>query len=224
MKTAFQIHHLQTLISGRYIIQTPSEDEPSPLLIGFHGYGEAAETHLMMMQQIPGIHRWLCCAIQALHPFYPRLGTIGANWMTSQDRELRIQENIRYVDAVIAQLKQVFPVNDVLVYHGFSQGTAMACRAAVLGKYPPCGALLLGGDIPPEMGDLSRMRKVLIARGRQDRIYSLEQWHQDVSRLKQSQLHPVLCQFHGGHGGSLEYFHAAGEFLTRCCDISSQKP
>ncbi len=144
--------------------------------------------------------------------------------MTSQDRELRIQENVRYVDTVIAQLKQAFPVNDVLVYHGFSQGTAMASRAAVLGEHPPCGVLLLGGDIPPELSDLDRMHRVFIARGHRDRFYSLEQWNHDVSRLKQSQLNPVLCTFHGGHGGSSAYFHAAGEFLTHCCGISSQKP
>ncbi len=223
MKTAFQVHHVQTHVFGRYVVQTPVEDGPFPLFVGFHGYGEDAETHLMMMQQIPGIHHWLCCAVQALHPFYPRPGKHGASWLTSQDRALRIQENVRYVDGVIAQLKQAFPVNAALVLHGFSQGAAMACRAALLGEHPPCGVLLLGGDIPPELGDLERMQRVFIARGHQDRLYSLEQWNHDVFRLKQAQLNPVLCTFHGGHGGSGEYFHAAGEFLTHCRDISSQK-
>lgn len=220
MKTAFQVYHIQTRIAGRYIIKKPSVDGPYPLFIGFHGYGEDAETQLKMMQKIPGTDQWLCCSIQALHPFYPGLGTIGASWMTSQDRELRIKENVSYVDGVIAQIKQEFIVNDVLVYHGFSQGTAMAVRAALLGKNSPSGVLLLGGDIPPEQSDLDRMHRILIARGNQDRIYSLKQWNQDVSRLKQSSLNPVQCAFQGGHGGSSEYYFAAGEFLMHCCEAS----
>jgi len=142
--------------------------------------------------------------------------------MTSQDRDLRIQENVQYVDAVLAQLKQLFVVNDVLVYHGFSQGTAMACRAALLGKNSPRGVLLLGGDIPPELNDPDRLHRILIARGNQDRIYSLKQWNQDISRLKQSSLNSLLCAFSGGHGGNSEYFHTAGEFLMQCCESSSR--
>jgi len=222
MKTSFQVNHIHTQISGRYIIEKSSENGPYPLFVGFHGYGEDAETHLMMMKQIPGIHKWLCCSIQALHPFYARSETIGASWMTSQDRDLRIQENIQYVDAAIAQLKQLFVVSDVLVYHGFSQGTAMACRAALLGKNSPSGVLLLGGDIPPDLNNLDRLCRILIARGHRDRIYSLKQWNHDVTRLKQSSLNPVLCAFHGGHGGSSEYYHAASEFLVQCCESSSR--
>ena len=216
MKKTSQVKHIQTRVSGRYAVQEPSTTiGPFPLIMGFHGYGEDAETQLAMMQNIPGIEQWLCCAIQALHPFYPRPGRHGASWMTSQDRELRIQENIQYVDAVLAQLKEHFPLNDVLVYHGFSQGTCMACRAALLGQYPPSGVLLLGGDIPPEFNDLKRMHRVCCARGRQDRLYPLERWKDDRTRLEQSQVNAVFCTFHGGHGGNPEYYDAAGEFLEQ---------
>ena len=39
--------------------------------------------------------------MQALHPFYTKTERIVASWMTRQDRELAIADNIRYVQAVI---------------------------------------------------------------------------------------------------------------------------
>jgi predicted esterase len=133
--------------------------------------------------------------------------------MTSQDRELRIQENVQYVDAVVSHLKQTYPLNDVLVYFGFSQGTGMTCRAALLGQYPPSGVMLLGGDIPPEYGDLSRIMRILIGRGNSDRLYPLKIWKQDESRIEQAELGVSIATFHGGHAWSDEFGNAAADFL-----------
>lgn len=213
MKQSFQIQHIQTPVHGRYLTQVPHGNGPFPLLVGFHGYGEDAEANLAMMQRIPGIQRWLCCAVQALHPFYARDGKVGASWMTSQDREWRIRENVQYVNTVISELKRTYPLNEVLVYFGFSQGTGMACRAALLGQYPPSGVILLGGDIPPEYDDLSRMARILLGRGNSDRLYPLKTWKQDVSRIEQADLEVSIATFRGGHAWSDEYGYAAADFL-----------
>lgn len=213
--TSIRTHHVQTSISGRYLVQVTSGSDPSPLLVGFHGYGQTAEEQLRMLQQIPGTDNWVCCAIQALHPFYPRPDGIGACWMTSQDRELRIEENIQYVDRVVARIRNEHQVDKTLVYHGFSQGTAMACRAALGGEHLPNGVMLLGGDIPPELDVLDRMGRILIARGRRDPIYPREKWDSDLSRLEASSLTAVQCEFVGGHEASETYFQAAGIFLAK---------
>jgi predicted esterase len=212
---SFDIQHIQTSVYGRYLVRAPRGNGPFPLLIGFHGYGEDAEANLTMMQHIPGVKQWLCCAMQALHLFYARNAKVGASWMTSQDRELRIQENIRYVNAVVSDLKKSYPMSDVLVYFGFSQGTAMACRAALLGQYPPSGVMLLGGDIPPDLNDLNRMSRILIGRGNSDRMYALKKWQQDLSRIEQSQLNVYISTFDAGHKWSDEYGYAAGDFLRK---------
>jgi len=207
-------HHLPTSISGRYLVDVPSGRGPFPLLVGFHGYGQTAEDEIQILQRIPGADYWICCAIQALHPFYPKPGEIGACWMTSQDRDLRIGENISYVDRVVTRIRNESPVNQILVYHGFSQGTAMACRAAIGGEHRPDGVMLHGGDIPPELDDLDRMGRVLIARGRRDRIYRREKWDSDLSRLEASGLTITRCEFEGGHEVITSYLQAAGAFLT----------
>lgn len=212
--TSFQTHHIPTSISGRYLVEVPSGSGSFPLLVGFHGYGQMADEHLPILQRIPGADNWICCAIQALHPFYPRPNVVGACWMTSQDRELRIEENIRYVDQVVTRIRSQNPVSQILVYLGFSQGTAMACRAAIGGEHLPSGVMLLGGDIPPELDDLDRMGRVLIARGRRDPIYRRDRWDSDLSRLENSSLTTTRCEFDGGHEVSEAWFQAAGAFLA----------
>ena len=47
---------------------------------------------------------WLAVAIQALHPFYTRSQRVVASWMTRQNREAAIADNISYIDRVINQV------------------------------------------------------------------------------------------------------------------------
>jgi len=205
---------IETVVSGRCLLDAPEGRGPFPLLLGFHGYGQTAEDMLAMMRGIPGADGWLLCAVQALHPFYPRPKRIGACWMTSQDRELRIRENIEYVKRVVKQFRRSESAGRSLVYYGFSQGTAMASRAAILGAEKPGGVILHGGDIPPELDDLGRMGRVLIARGRGDRIYKPERWESDLARLDASSVDTTRCEFDGGHEAGAPFLEAAGRFLA----------
>lgn len=134
--------------------------------------------------------------------------------MTSQDRELRIEENIRHVDRVVSRIRDECPVSQSLVYNGFSQGAPMACRAATSGEHLPSGVMLHGGDIPPELDGLDRMGRVLIARGRGDRIYRRDRWESDLARLEGSSLTTVRCEFDGGHEVTEAWLQAAGTFLA----------
>src|SRR2546430_1406546 len=76
---------------GRSSTEEPAGRGPWPLLLGFHGYGEAAEAQLERLQSIPDAVRWLRVSVQALHRFYRgRTSDVVASWMTKQDRELAI--------------------------------------------------------------------------------------------------------------------------------------
>jgi predicted esterase len=147
--SAMQEHRIETSVQGRYLVRKPSGGGQVPLLAGFHGYGQTAEDELALLGSIRGSDRWLLCSIEALHPFYNTRGEAGSCWMTSRDRELRIAENIRFVDAVLDRIRASCPAGGPLVLHGFSQGAGMACRAALLGRHPSSALMLLGGDIPP---------------------------------------------------------------------------
>jgi len=89
---------------GRYLIWP---GDPEHLLVGFHGYAEAAEAELRRLQSIPESQEWTLVSIQGLHRFYRNKGTeIVASWMTRQDRELAIEDNIVYALRVIETIQR----------------------------------------------------------------------------------------------------------------------
>jgi predicted esterase len=166
------------------------------------------------VRQIPGSERWIRLSIEALHPFMNAKGQPGASWMTRCDRELRIAENVRYADAVIGRVMASMRVGGRLVLHGFSQGASMASRAALLGRHPVAGVMLLGGDIPLELDDLARMKSVHIGRGDHDHFYRKKLHESDLTRLRAAEIEPSLTLYHGGHMPTGDYFGDAGRFLA----------
>ncbi len=198
---------IATSIHGRFLHVDRAGDR---LLVGFHGYAEVAETHLAELEKLPGVERWSLVAIQALHPFYTRTGSVVASWMTSLDRDLAIADNLAYVEKVLASLRPP----QTLVFAGFSQGAAMAARAAAhVGR--PDGLILLGGDVPPEIkaDPTRRLPPVLLGRGERDEWYSPEKFKNDVSYLEAT-TRVTTCEFDGGHEWSNPFRAAAGRFLA----------
>src|SRR5471032_2470151 len=131
---------------GRYLVEPPAVSGPAPILVGFHGYAEAAETQLDRLRAIPGADRWLLVSIQGLHRFYQRRANdVVASWMTRQDRELAIADNLAYVARVVEAVADEWAHTPRLVFAGFSQGVAMAFRAAAASARPVAGVIAVGG-------------------------------------------------------------------------------
>jgi predicted esterase len=219
------VRHIATLVHGRYVVEVPpglAAGQACPLLVGFHGYGETAEKHLNELRKIPGAGQWILCAVQALHPFYNRTGEVIAGWMTRQDRELAIEDNVRYVSGVVGELQRTLSVSR-LVFLGFSQGAAMAYRAAVGSGHRCHGVVVLGGDVPPELDqrDLACFPPVLLGRGSSEEWYDAAKMEHDVELLqgKSVDVRPVV--FTGGHEWTNEFRAAAGEFLREVFQVAS---
>jgi predicted esterase len=202
--------HGRTLVGG-----SPGPD--SPLLVGFHGYGENAERHLDDLRAIPGAERWTLAAVQALHPFYNKSNEVIASWMTRLDREAAIEDNVAYVGAVVERLRAERLAGERLVFAGFSQGAAMAWRAAARSVWRCDGVVVLGGDVPPELGglDLGRIGGALLGRGAADAWYSEEKLAADLELLRGRGLAAEALTFDGGHAWTAEFRAAAGAFLAR---------
>jgi dienelactone hydrolase len=199
------VRHVETRVHGRFLIEP---GHPERLLVGFHGFAETAEASLEEMKKIPGVEEWTIAAVQALHPFYTGIGRIVACWMTSLDRELAVEDNVGYVRAVLATL----PRPKQLVFLGFSQGVAMAFRAAADAGDAASGVIALGGDIPPEIvKEGRRLPPVLLARGVRDDWYTDEKFRNDLNNLADAE----TCVFDGGHEWTDEFRAAAGGFLRR---------
>ena len=202
---------------GRYLVRRPVADGPHPLLVGFHGYGENAEHHLTDLQRIPGVDQWLVASVQGLHWFYTsKHQDVIASWMTQLGREQAIVDNIRYVRSVVAALRATYALTDRLVYAGFSQGAAMAYRAAARSGQACSGVIVLGGDVPPELNDLEPLRlpPVLIGRGTRDDWYTQEKHEADASTLVSKGVSVETTVFDAGHEWTDAFREAAGRFLA----------
>jgi predicted esterase len=201
---------------GRYLVAQPAAPGPAPLLVGFHGYAETAEVQLVRLESIPGAEGWLIVSVQGLNRFYQRrAGDVVAGWMTRQNRELAIADNLSYVGGIIDQVARDWPASPPLVFCGFSQGVAMAFRAAVATDRPVAGVIAVGGDVPPELdpAGLARVGTVLLCRGASDLLYGPEIFANDVRRLREAQADVRPLEFPGGHEWSGEVLSAAALLL-----------
>jgi predicted esterase len=155
-------------------------------------------------------------AVQGLHRFYSRSQQqVVASWMTREDRELMLADNTEYVGRVIAAARDEAATADAtMVIVGFSQGTAMAWRAAVAHPSP---VIALGGDIPPELtpGLLARIPAALVGHPSLDEWYTDEKHESDLVRLAAAGCIAEGCALDGGHEWSTAFYDACQGFVTR---------
>jgi len=210
-----QVHTISTTSHGRYLLEPAGAG--APLLVGFHGYGQSAEQLLEDLRRIPGAGRWTLVAIQALHRFYsPKRREVVASWMTSQDREQAIQDNLAYVQRVLVEVRATQGEGHQ-VFAGFSQGAAMAWRAAA--HCGPCqGLIVLGGDLPQDVAEAPGLElpPVLLGRGDEDPFYTAAQLEQDLAALALLGQAAEVVRFEGGHAWAPAFLDAAGRFLAGC--------
>jgi len=211
--TVAVVRTVATTTHGRYLVSEPA-GRPRGLLVGFHGYAENAEIHLDALRAIPHTGQWLIVAVQALHPFYTRDERIVANWMTRQDRDLAIADNLAYVQRVLDTVRDERVVHGPLVFAGFSQGGAMAYRAAA--RLGADGMIILAADVPPDVAaqpDL-KLPTVLIGRGTTDRWYTADKHEADTATLAGLGVTVENCVFEGGHEWGDPFLRAAGAHLA----------
>ena len=217
---------IETPTHGRVLIEDATiEASPARILIGFHGYGQNAQAMLDEMRQIPGADMWRLVSVQALHRFYTRGDqSVVASWMTREDREHAIADNVEYVRRVVAcALEPAEPNSEStipnpefrLVFLGFSQGASMAVRAAARVQPRASGIILLAGDIPPDIKDDASVQlpPTLIGCGTTDTWYS-PRVEADVAFLKSRGVPHEVAHFEGGHEFTDAFRQAAGKWLS----------
>jgi len=211
--------HVSTSTTGRVLVEDPA-GAISGTLIGCHGYGQNAAIMLEELKRIPGAERWRLVSVQALHRFYTRNDqAVVASWMTREDREQAIGDNIDYMNRVVAALMEPGPgpaIASPTVFLGFSQGASMAARAAVCGSTRPAGLIMIGGDIPSDVReqDFAHWPRVLIGCGDTDTWYGARV-EADVAFLRERGVPHEVVRFTGGHEFTDEFRSLAGAWLAR---------
>lgn len=154
------------------------------------------------LELIPGSERWTLVSVQGLHRFYARgQGKVVASWMTREDREQAIADNLAYVNRVVDVALRGVGDDALIVFLGFSQGVAMAYRAAVMGARHARGVIAIGGDVPPDVKEASgeRFPPILVAAGDSDEWYTAAKVEADEEFLRGRGLRHEVFHYAGGH-------------------------
>lgn len=206
-------HTIEARTHGRFLVRVPNVAPPWPLLVGFHGYAETAGDHMDALQTIPGTAEWLLVSVQGLHRFYTRKDRVVSSWMTREHRALAISDNIEYVGRVLDRVRSEYQTREPLVFSGFSQGAAMAYRAAA--HYRADALIILAGDVPPDVVDDRPvpLPPVLIGRGTRDEWYTEATEAEDRVHLAKIDARLDVCVFDGGHEWTDAFRTAAASVL-----------
>ncbi len=216
-------HTIATTTHGHYLESASAEGRPDGMLVGFHGQAETAAIQLAHMEAIRGGRRWHLVSIQGLNRYYTRKGDVVAAWMTREDRELAIADNIAYVRAVVSEVRgRLGPAPRALVYCGFSQGTAMAYRAAAFAGHPCHGLIILAGDLSPDVRlHAADLPPLLLGRGTLEEWYTEEKARIDLDHLHGSGVRTTEHVFEGGHERHASFTTRAGAFLDEIASGSA---
>jgi predicted esterase len=216
------VHSVPTMTHGRVLVAEARAAAARGLLVGFHGYGESAGTQMARLQAIRGAASWTLVSIQALNRFYDRKnGQVVACWMTHEDREEAIADNVAYITTGLDGVPH--DASGPIVFAGFSQGTAMAYRAACRGPRRAAGIISVGGDVPPELlqdPDVAFPR-VLMIRGRDDEWYAQQKFEDDTAALRARRVELEALLVEGGHEWHQPVIDAAARFID---EVSGRPP
>lgn len=201
-----------TRIHGRVLVR--EAPDPSVVVVGFHGYMENADIQMDRLVSLPGSDRWTLVSGQGLHRFYRgRSEEVVAGWMTRQDRDDMISDNIDYVDRIV---EMVAAPGARMIMAGFSQGVAMAFRGAVRGRRRAEGVIAVGGDIPPELltDAACEFPATLLMRGERDQWYSAAKLEADVTALRERGVSARSLVYAAAHEWTPDVSAAASTFIA----------
>jgi predicted esterase len=214
-------HHIPVARTARYFTLGDLDGTPRELWFVCHGYGQLAERFLRRFAPLDDGTR-LIVAPEALSRFYlePAAGgthaqaRVGASWMTREDRLSEIDDYIRYLDALYAQVMQELgePRPRVVVL-GFSQGVATVCRWIARGRARADRLVLWGGLIPHDIdleadGAGLRRAELVLVTGDGDKLVDRTALADQLQRIAGHQLRFREVAYPGGHA-------VDGEVLAR---------
>jgi len=194
--------HIQVRRTARYhVLGDPTKARA--IWIVLHGYGQLARYFLTKFE---GLEEGVAIvAPEALNRFYldEAHNRVGATWMTREERENEITDQLGYLDALVKELRGERTDLPIHVL-GFSQGVATACRWSLLGKTKLDRLVLWAGSLPPEP-TFAELRTawahltVEVVLGSEDPFAGEKELQATTARLEAAGVQYRLHRFTGGH-------------------------
>ena len=205
-------HHLTVKRTARYCTLGDVSAPASDLWIVCHGFAQLARAFIEEFRTIARPGR-LIVAPEALNRFYlnrdgGRAGasaSVGATWMTREDRLAEIDDYVRYLDDLHRELVGRIGRDVRVMALGFSQGTATVARWLAHGSARIDRLVLWAGLLPPEIEPAGPARDRLAAsdlhlvRGTRDDLLNAAQVAEQAERLTRAGVRFRMLEFDGGH-------------------------
>jgi len=218
-----QEHHLSVTRTARYFTLGDPSGGVAEVWFVCHGYGQLAGRFLRHFEALADGTR-LLVAPEALSRFYledmavpASERKVGATWMTREDRLSEIDDYVRYLDALHAEVfARVERASVTLHLFGYSQGTATACRWAARGAARVDRLILWAGEVPPDLdlaGAAERFRRLrlLFVLGRKDEYITPKIVAREEERLRSHGIPFEVKWFEGGHEIDAELLKELGQ-------------
>lgn len=188
-----------------FISHEPSNQEKDVWLI-FHGYGQLAEFFLRKFRSFDSPDRLIIAPEGTNHCYLEGFGgRVGANWMTSHDRDLAIANNDRFLDKLMEDILRNFEKDEPRIHIlGFSQGAATATRWASRWSISVESLILWAGGFAADMDvtfakDIFLDTKITVVFGSQDKLMTDESIAKQDIFLSQLGKKSQKIVFEGGH-------------------------
>jgi predicted esterase len=184
----------------------------SHIIVILHGYGQHPAYLLGGMNDLVNESDSLCIsAPEGLSRFYVKgfEGKVGASWMTRDERQQDITDQISYLDNWWESLN--IPSETRVTLVGFSQGVATACRWIAASKiFEPSTVIFHSGTIPPEWIKSSpsfskEKTDFVLIRGDIDPVFSEEAHSEAATFLTSLGLNVETSKVQGSHKMTAEH-------------------
>lgn len=174
------------------------------IVLVLHGYGHLARYFLNAFHGMEDGRAIV--APEALSRFYTdgSFTRVGASWMTREDRDHEIADQIHYLDALIARMRTECRQAARVRALGFSQGVSTLCRWAMLGRTPVEHVVIWGGSMPPDldptrMKDRWRNTRIDLVHGIDDPVVKEDVLLRNEAAVRATGIPFNTHRFHGGH-------------------------
>ena len=204
--------HIAVTRTARYYTLGSNVRSPREVWFVCHGYGQLAAYFARNFEPLDDGTR-LVVVPEALSRFYfgdPRRphgpdATVGATWMTREDREREIEDHVRYLDSLYAHVRgQRGRARARVTVLGFSQGVATVCRWLTRGTARADRLVLWAGKMPPDIFPLAatsplRATTITMVVGTTDEYMTPLVAAEQEALLRGEKLAHEVCRFEGGH-------------------------
>ncbi|RMG68671.1 MAG: phospholipase [Bacteroidetes bacterium] len=196
--------HIETRRTARVALAGHPGPHIRDVWILLHGYRQLAASFLAKCAPLAGADQ-LLVAPEGLSRFYldETYGRVGASWMTREDREVEIADQVAYLDEIWTRIPGWSGPEARVHVLGFSQGVATLWRWLLHGQVEPDSVILWAGRPPQEHSEALQRRlqqaRLLLVYGDQDPFVSSEVAQQVLEPLQAAFPHLQVHRFRGQH-------------------------